>query len=135
MAMVPAPTSATVRLGTTTLCAVVRDNIETLYAVGGMRLEGAAPPPFVRREFDGCLECGLLCRGFARLNARRAPSKHLVALSYGDRRSEWVLQSDADESSVRAPVRGEAVDVAARCCQRRNASYASFLFTLSSTGL
>jgi hypothetical protein len=44
-------TSATDRR--TTLYAVVRDNVETLYAAVAAGFEGAALPPFVRRELDG----------------------------------------------------------------------------------
>jgi hypothetical protein len=49
----------------TTLYAVVRDNIETLYAA--TRESGAELPKFVRAELEGYLGCGLLCRGFAHL--------------------------------------------------------------------
>ena len=51
----------------TTLYEVVRDNIETLYRAVD---EGAVPitlPAFVRKELEGYLDCGLLCRGFARV--------------------------------------------------------------------
>jgi len=47
---------------TTTLYAVVRDNVETLYAAVAAGFEGVSLPPFVRREFDSYLDCGLLCR-------------------------------------------------------------------------
>jgi len=60
-----------VEVPTTTLYAVVRDNVETLYAAVAAGFDGAALPPFVRREFDGYLACGLLCRGFARMKMRR----------------------------------------------------------------
>ena len=56
----------------TTLYKVVLENVETLYAAVD---EGAAPfslPSFVRKELDGYLDCGLLCRGFARLSCERA---------------------------------------------------------------
>jgi hypothetical protein len=55
---------------TTTLYAVVRDNLETLYAAVASGFDGAALPPFVRRELEGYLDCGLLCRGFARLKCQ-----------------------------------------------------------------
>jgi hypothetical protein len=48
---------------TTTLYAVVRDNVETLYAAVAGGFEGAALPPFVRRELEGWAE--LLRRTFA----------------------------------------------------------------------
>ena len=68
----PAPASAPFvyerhRPEATTLYAVVRDNLETLY---GAVDEGAIPitlPGFVRKELEGYLDCGLLCRGFAHL--------------------------------------------------------------------
>jgi hypothetical protein len=50
-----------------TLYEVVRDNLETLYEAvddGAVKL---ALPRFVRKELEGYLDCGLLCRGFARL--------------------------------------------------------------------
>ena len=45
----------------TTLYAVVRDNIKTLYAAES----GVELPRFVRAELEGYLDCGLLRRGFA----------------------------------------------------------------------
>jgi hypothetical protein len=41
---------------TTALYAVVRDNVETLYAAVAAGFEGATSPPFVRREPDGYLD-------------------------------------------------------------------------------
>ena len=66
---------------TTTLYAIVRDNVETLYAAVAAGFEGAALPPFVRRELDGYLDCGLLCRGFARMKCDACVEQHLVAFS------------------------------------------------------
>ena len=66
---------------TTTLYAVVRDNVETLYAAVASGFEGAALPPFVRRELEGYLDCGLLCRGFARLKCESCAEQHLVAFA------------------------------------------------------
>ena len=66
---------------TTTLYAVVRDNVETLYAAVAAGFEGAALPPFVRRELEGYLDCGLLCRGFARLKCESCSEQHLVAFA------------------------------------------------------
>lgn len=43
------------RAETTTLHAVVRDNVETLYTAVAAGFEGAALPPFVRRELEGCI--------------------------------------------------------------------------------
>ena len=66
---------------TTTLNAVVRDNVETLYAAVAAGFDGAALPPFVRRELEGYLDCGLLCRGFARLKCESCAEQHLVAFA------------------------------------------------------
>ncbi|HKY40857.1 MAG TPA: transposase zinc-binding domain-containing protein [Polyangiaceae bacterium] len=66
---------------TTTLYAVVRDNVETLYAAVAAGFGGAALPPFVRRELEGYLDCGLLCRGFARLKCESCSEQHLVAFA------------------------------------------------------
>jgi hypothetical protein len=63
----------------TTLYAVVRDNLATLY---GAVEDGALPislPAFVRKELDGYLECGMLCRGFARLRCDRCEETRIVA--------------------------------------------------------
>ncbi|MEO8900112.1 MAG: transposase zinc-binding domain-containing protein, partial [Polyangiaceae bacterium] len=65
----------------TTLYAVVRDNIESLYAAVSAGFDGVALPPFVRREFEGYLGCGLLCRGFARLKCEGCAETQLVAFS------------------------------------------------------
>jgi hypothetical protein len=48
----------------TTLYQVVQGNLETLYGAvddGAVKL---ALPRFVRKELEGYLDCGLLCRGF-----------------------------------------------------------------------
>jgi len=66
----------------TTLYAVVRDNVETLYAA--LAESGTRLPAFVRGELEGYLDCGLLCRGFAhlagwsRLAAKVEDFAHLV---------------------------------------------------------
>lgn len=63
----------------TTLYEVVRDNLETLYGAvddGAVKL---ALPGFVRRELEGYLDCGLLCRGFARLRCDGCAETRLVS--------------------------------------------------------
>jgi hypothetical protein len=60
---------------------VVGDNLETLYAAAAAGFDGAALPPFVRRELEGYLDCGLLCRGFARLKCESCAEQHLVAFA------------------------------------------------------
>ena len=63
----------------TTLYAVVRDNVETLYAA--MQDAEQAIPKFVRKELEGYLDCGLLCRGFAHLKCEGCAERRLVAFS------------------------------------------------------
>lgn len=68
----------------TTLYQVVQDNLETLY---GAVAEGAvklALPRFVRKELEGYLDCGLLCRGFARLRCDACAETRLVAFAVRD---------------------------------------------------
>jgi Putative transposase/Transposase zinc-binding domain len=63
----------------TTLYAVVRDNIETLYAATAE--SGVELPRFVRAELEGYLDCGLLCRGFAHLRCEGCRERRLVAFT------------------------------------------------------
>jgi hypothetical protein len=63
----------------TTLYAVVRDNVETLYAA--LAESGTRLPAFVRGELEGYLDCGLLCRGFAHLKCEGCSERRLVAFS------------------------------------------------------
>ena len=65
----------------TTLYEVVQDNLETLYGAvddGAVRI---ALPRFVKKELEGFLDCGLLCRGFARLRCDGCAETRLVAFS------------------------------------------------------
>jgi hypothetical protein len=63
-----------------TLYQIVRDNLQTLYAAIEDGL--ASPlPAFVRDEFERYLDCGLLCRGFARLECEQCHAQRLVAFS------------------------------------------------------
>ena len=66
---------------TTTLYAVVRDNLETLYGAVDDGALGVALPSFVRTELEGYLACGLLCRGFARLKCESCSESRLVAFA------------------------------------------------------
>ena len=66
---------------TTTLYHIVQDNLETLYGAvddGAVKL---ALPRFVRKELEGYLDCGLLCRGFARLRCDACAETRLVAFA------------------------------------------------------
>ena len=56
----------------TTLYNVVRENLDTLYDAVDECALAIALPKFVRKELEGYLECGLLCRVFA-AQMRRLP--------------------------------------------------------------
>jgi len=65
----------------TSLYTVVRDNLETLY---GAIEDGALDvrlPKHARKELNAYLDCGLLCRGFARLRCDTCEESRLVAFS------------------------------------------------------
>ncbi|MBD3162023.1 MAG: hypothetical protein GF346_06985 [Candidatus Eisenbacteria bacterium] len=49
------------------------------------RPDGDGYPRFVEREFRRCLDCGLLCHGFARLRYPRCGFERLVAFSCKDK--------------------------------------------------
>ena len=59
----------------------VRENLQTLYAAVEAGFDGAALPSFVRKELEGYLDCGLLCRGFAHLKCEGCGERRLVAFS------------------------------------------------------
>jgi hypothetical protein len=64
-----------------TLHRVVRENLLTLYAAAEDGFDGTPLPAFVRKELEGYLDCGLLCRGFAVLACQSCPERRLVAYS------------------------------------------------------
>ena len=66
---------------TTTLYAVVRDNLETLYGAVDDGALPIAPPAFVRKELDGYLDCGLLGRGFAHVKCGDCSERRVVAFA------------------------------------------------------
>jgi hypothetical protein len=82
---------------TTALYEVVRDNLQTLY---GAIEDGAIAvriPKHARKELEAYLDCGLLCRGFARLKGQGCGESRLVAFS-------CYLETDTMKSSAsRAP--------------------------------
>ncbi len=81
----PAVVYARRRPEETTLYKVVQDNLATLYEAVE---EGALPirlPAFVRKELEGFLDCGLLCRGFAHVQCVDCSEKRLVAFGCGGR--------------------------------------------------
>jgi hypothetical protein len=57
----------------------VRDNLETLYGAVDDGAVTIALPGFVKKELEGFLDCGLLCRGFARVKCESCDEQHLVA--------------------------------------------------------
>ena len=63
----------------TTLYEVVRDNLDTLYGAVDEGAIAISLPGFVRKELDGYLDCGLLCRGFAHLRCEGCHERRLVA--------------------------------------------------------
>ena len=66
----------------TTLYQVVRENLATLYSAVDDGAIEITLPKFVRKELDGYLECGRLCRGFARLRCTGTCNEtRLVALA------------------------------------------------------
>jgi hypothetical protein len=66
---------------TTALYEVVRDNLETLYGAIGDGAIAVRIPRHARKELEGYLDCGLLCRGFARLKCEGCGERRLVAFS------------------------------------------------------
>jgi hypothetical protein len=65
----------------TTLYRVVQENVETLYAAVDDGAVSVSLPAFVRKELSAYLECGLLCRGFARLRCGACAESRVVAFS------------------------------------------------------
>ncbi len=65
----------------TTLYQVVAENLATLYGAVDDGALAIALPRFVKKELEGYLDCGLLCRGFARLRCDGCEETRLVAFS------------------------------------------------------
>ena len=66
---------------TTALYEVVKDNLETLYEAIGDGAIAVRIPKHARKELEAYLDCGLLCRGFARLKCEDCGERRLVAFS------------------------------------------------------
>jgi len=66
---------------TTALYEVVRDNLETLYGAISDGALAVRIPKHARKELEAYLDCGLLCRGFARLLCEGCGERRLVAFS------------------------------------------------------
>jgi len=60
---------------------VVRDNLETLFGAIDDGALAVRIPKHARKELLAYLDCGLLCRGFARLKCRACGETRLVAFS------------------------------------------------------
>jgi hypothetical protein len=65
----------------TTLYEVVRDNVETLYGAIDDGAIAIRIPQHAKKELDAYLDCGLLCRGFARLRCESCNESRRVAFS------------------------------------------------------
>ncbi|WP_437568582.1 transposase zinc-binding domain-containing protein [Sorangium sp. So ce542] len=65
----------------TTLYEIVRDNVETLYGAIDDGAIAVRIPKHAKKEIEAYLDCGLLCRGFARLRCERCEESRLVAFS------------------------------------------------------
>jgi hypothetical protein len=65
----------------TTLYEVVRDNVETLYGAIDDGAMAIRIPNHAKKELEAYLDCGLLCRGFARLRCESCDESRLVAWS------------------------------------------------------
>ena len=60
---------------------IVRDNLDTLYTAIDDGATGVRIPKHAKKELDAFLDCGLLCRGFARLWCARCNESRLVSFS------------------------------------------------------
>ncbi|WP_199694462.1 transposase zinc-binding domain-containing protein, partial [Sorangium cellulosum] len=65
----------------TTLYEIVRDNVETLYGAIDDGAIAVRIPKHAKKELKAYLDCGLLCRGFARLRCERCEESRLVTFS------------------------------------------------------
>ena len=79
--LAPAPSHRPRHPESTTLYAVVRDNLATLYGAVDDGAVSIALPAFVKKELEGFLECGLACRGLARLRCEACGESRLVSFS------------------------------------------------------
>jgi hypothetical protein len=66
------------------LHSIIREHLETFLAQA-RRLHGDGCPRFIEREFRRYVECGLLCRGFARIRCPECGHEQLVAFSWKGR--------------------------------------------------
>jgi hypothetical protein len=66
---------------TTLLYELVRDNLETLYGAIANGALDVRVPKHAKKELEAFLDCGVLCRGFARLRCESCGDSRLVAFS------------------------------------------------------
>jgi hypothetical protein len=66
---------------TTALYELVRDNLDTLYGAIDDGALDVRLPKHAKKELEAYLDCGLLCRGFARLRCGSCDESRLVAFS------------------------------------------------------
>src|SRR5262249_46360703 len=66
---------------TTALYELVRDNLDTLYGAIDDGALDVRLPKHAKKELEAYLDCGLLCRGFARLRCGSCNESRLVAFS------------------------------------------------------
>ncbi|WP_438000647.1 transposase zinc-binding domain-containing protein [Sorangium sp. So ce185] len=59
----------------------MRDNVETLYGAIDDGAIAVRIPKHAKKELEAYLDCGLLCRGFARFRCERCEESRLVAFS------------------------------------------------------
>jgi hypothetical protein len=65
----------------TSLYELVRDNLDTLYGAIDDGALDVRLPKHAKKELDAYLDCGLLCRGFARIRCGACDESRLVAFS------------------------------------------------------
>ena len=105
---------------TTGLYEVVRDNLETLYGAIGDGAIAVRLPKHARKELEAFLDCGLLCRGFARLKCEECGESQLVAFSCKGRGYAELRNMHRRQAVVRATGR----DAEAAASRRRVSDFA-----------
>ena len=105
---------------TTALYEVVRDNLETLYGAIDDEALAVRIPKHARKELEAYLECGLLCRGFARLRCQECGESRLVAFSCKGRGYVELWNMHRPEAVVPAT----ASDAGAMASRRRVSDFA-----------
>ncbi|WP_437898634.1 hypothetical protein [Sorangium sp. So ce124] len=73
----------------------MRDNVETLYGAIDDGAIAVRTPKHAKKELEAYLDCGLLCRGFARLRCERCEESRLVPSAVKDAASARRVWADA----------------------------------------